>query len=77
MTRRASPWDHKFIGRRPILAFGNSGGDLQMLQWTTAGTSPRLGGIVHPTDGPREWACDRQSPIGCLDKALDEAWAKG
>jgi phosphoglycolate phosphatase-like HAD superfamily hydrolase len=66
-----------FIGRRPIAAFGNSDGDLQMLQWTTAGAGPRFGLIVHHTDVEREWAYDRKSPIGTLDKALDEANAKG
>ncbi|MGE0120077.1 MAG: HAD family hydrolase [Dongiaceae bacterium] len=67
----------KFIGRRPIAAFGNSDGDLQMLQWTTAGHGPRFGLIVHHTDAAREWAYDRTSPIGTLDKALDEATARG
>ncbi len=67
----------KFIGRRPIAAFGNSDGDLQMLQWTTAGDGPRFGLIVHHTDAAREWAYDRTSPIGTLDKALDEATARG
>jgi len=65
------------IGRRPILAFGNSDGDLQMLQWTTAGAGPRLALIVHHTDAEREWAYDRPSPIGQLDKALDQAKARG
>jgi hypothetical protein len=65
------------IGRRPIAAFGNSDGDLQMLQWTTAGIGARLGVIIHHTDAEREWAYDRKSPIGRLDKALDEAMAKG
>jgi hypothetical protein len=68
---------NKFIGRRPILAFGNSDGDLQMLQWTAAGDGPRFMGLVHNTDADREWANDRQSSIGRLDKALDEAKAKG
>jgi phosphoglycolate phosphatase-like HAD superfamily hydrolase len=68
---------NRFIGRRPILAFGNSDGDLQMLQWTAAGSGPRFLGIVHHTDGEREWAYDRKSHIGRLDKALDEAKAKG
>lgn len=63
----------KFIGRRPIAAFGNSDGDLQMLQWTTAGEGLRFGLIVHHTDAEREWAYDRKSSIGRLDKALDEA----
>ena len=61
----------------PIAAFGNSDGDLQMLQWTTAGAGARFALIVHHTDSAREWAYDRQSPIGKLDKALDEAQAKG
>lgn len=66
-----------YIGRRPVAAFGNSDGDLQMLQWTTAGSGPRFGLLVHHTDAEREWAYDRQSPIGKLHKALDEAQAKG
>ncbi len=65
------------IGRRPIAAFGNSDGDLQMLQWTTAGAGPRFALIVHHTDAEREWAYDRKSHIGKLDKALDEAQARG
>ena len=65
------------IGRRPILAFGNSDGDQQMLEWTTAGPGPRLALIVHHDDATREWAYDRESGIGHLDKALDEAMAKG
>lgn len=65
------------IGRRPIASFGNSDGDLQMLQWTTAGDGPRFALIVHHTDAEREWAYDRTSHIGKLDKALDEATAKG
>jgi haloacid dehalogenase-like hydrolase len=64
---------NRFIGRRPIMAFGNSDGDLQMLQWTTAGEGPRFGLIVHHDDAEREWAYDRDSPIGRLDKALDLA----
>jgi hypothetical protein len=68
---------HKFIGRRPILAFGNSDGDLPMLQWTAAGDGPRFMGLVHHTDAEREWAYDRESPVGRLDRALDEAWEKG
>jgi phosphoserine phosphatase len=64
---------HKFIGRRPVLAFGNSDGDLQMLQWTAAGPGLRFMGLVHHTDGEREWAYDRKSPVGRLDKALTEA----
>ena len=65
-----------FIGRRPIAAFGNSDGDLQMLQWTTAGSGARFGLLVHHTDAVREWAYDRNSSIGKLDKALDEAAAR-
>ncbi|WP_245453751.1 HAD family hydrolase [Bradyrhizobium sp. AC87j1] len=68
---------NRFIGRRPIFAFGNSDGDLQMLQWTTSGQGPRFAGIVHHTDAEREYAYDRQSKIGKLDKAWDEAKAKG
>jgi phosphoglycolate phosphatase-like HAD superfamily hydrolase len=68
---------NRFIGRRPIFAFGNSDGDLQMLQWTVAGEGARFAGIVHHTDAEREYAYDRQSKIGKLDKALDEAAAKG
>jgi phosphoserine phosphatase len=68
---------HKFIGRRPILAFGNSDGDLEMLQWTAAGDGPRFMGLIHHTDAEREWAYDRESPVGQLDKAADEAQAKG
>ena len=65
------------IGRRPLAAFGNSDGDLQMLQWTAAGDGARFMGIVHHTDAEREWAYDRNSPIGRLDKALDEAQGRG
>ncbi len=65
------------IGRRPIAAFGNSDGDLQMLQWTTAGSGARLGVIIHHTDAEREWAYDRGSHIGGLATALDEAPAWG
>jgi phosphoglycolate phosphatase-like HAD superfamily hydrolase len=64
---------NRFIGRRPIMAFGNSDGDLQMLQWTTAGDGPRFGLIVHHDDAVREWAYDRDSHIGRLDQALDLA----
>ena len=65
------------VGRRPIAAFGNSDGDLQMLQWTTAGEGARFALYVHHTDAGREWAYDRESSIGGLDKGLDEARAKG
>lgn len=67
----------KFIGRRPVFAAGNSDGDLQMLQWTTLNTGPRFALIVHHTDAEREYAYDRQSHIGKLDKALDEAPSRG
>jgi hypothetical protein len=63
----------RHIGRRPVLAFGNSDGDLQMLQWTTAAPGARLGLILHHDDAAREWAYDRQSQVGRLDKALDAA----
>jgi phosphoglycolate phosphatase-like HAD superfamily hydrolase len=65
------------IGRRPIAAFGNSDGDFQMLEWTTAGEGARLGVLIHHTDGEREWAYDRDSHIGRLDRGLDEAEARG
>jgi len=68
---------NQHIGRRPIAAFGNSDGDLQMLQWTTAGSGTRFGLLIHHTDAKREWAYDRNSSIGRLDKALDEAQVKG
>ena len=67
---------NSIIGRRPVFAFGNSDGDLQMLQWTAAGEGKRFMGIVHHTDAKREWAYDRDSKIGRLDKALDVAKAK-
>jgi phosphoserine phosphatase len=68
---------NQHIGRRPIAAFGNSDGDLQMLQWTEAGDGERLMLLVHHTDADREWAYDRESHIGRLDKAMDEAQTKG
>ena len=68
---------HKYIGRRPIFAFGNSDGDQQMLEWTAAGSGARFMGLVWHTDASREWAYDRQSHVGRLDKALDEARQKG
>lgn len=67
----------KFIGRRPIAAFGNSDGDLQMLQWTTIAPGPRFGLIVHHTDSRREWAYDRISLVGRLSQALTEAPERG
>jgi phosphoserine phosphatase len=63
---------NNMIGRRPIAAFGNSDGDFQMLQWTTAGTGARLGVLIHHTDAEREWAYDRESHIGTLSRGLDE-----
>jgi len=68
---------NQHIGRRPIAAFGNSDGDLQMLQWTAAGNGARFMGLVHHTDADREWAYDRTSSVGPLDKALDEANTRG
>lgn len=68
---------NRFIGRRPVFAAGNSDGDLQMLQWTTLNDGPRLALIVHHTDAEREFAYDRQSHVGKLDKALDEAPKRG
>jgi hypothetical protein len=68
---------NQHIGRRPIAAFGNSDGDLQMLQWTCLADGPRFCLYVHHTDAAREWAYDRESHIGRLDKGLDEADAKG
>ncbi len=65
------------IGRRPIAAFGNSDGDFQMLEWTTAGDGTRLGVLVHHTDAEREWAYDRESHAGRLDRGLNEAEARG
>ena len=67
---------NKFIGRKPIAAFGNSDGDQQMLKWTATG-KPSLMLIVHHTDAEGEYAYDRKSAVGKLDKALDEASAKG
>jgi hypothetical protein len=64
---------NEHIGRRPIAAFGNSDGDLEMLQWTTMSGGVRFGLIVHHTDAEREYAYDRQSHFGKLDKALDAA----
>ncbi len=61
------------IGCRPVAAFGNSDGDLEMLQWTTGDGMRRLGVVVHHTDPEREYAYDRHSPVGCLDRTLDAA----
>ena len=68
---------NQHIGRRPIAAFGNSDGDLPMLQWVAGGKGARFELLVHHTDDLREWAYDRQSSVGHLDKALDEAAARG
>ena len=68
---------HKFIGRRPIAAFGNSDGDFEMLEWVTSAPGPRLGLIVHHDDTAREFAYDRGSPIGRLERGLDEGPRRG
>jgi phosphoglycolate phosphatase-like HAD superfamily hydrolase len=68
---------NRFIGRRPVFAFGNSDGDQQMLEWTAGGSGARFMGLVHHTDAVREWAYDRNSPVGRLDKAWDEAVRRG
>lgn len=65
------------IGRRPLMAFGNSDGDLEMLEWTTAGKGVRFGLLVHHDEAAREWAYDRSSPIGKLDRAWDRATVRG
>jgi phosphoserine phosphatase len=67
----------QFIGRRPVMAFGNSDGDFEMLEWTTSAKGPRFGLIVRHTDPDREYAYDRESHFGKLDKALDEATKRG
>jgi hypothetical protein len=67
----------RHIGRRPILAVGNSDGDYEMLEWTTAGAGPRLGVLVHHTDSQREWAYDRDSAVGRLARGLDAAPDRG
>jgi len=68
---------NKLIGRRPIAAFGNSDGDFQMLEWVTAGTGPRFGLLIHHDDAVREFAYDRASAAGKLDRGLDEAPNRG
>jgi phosphoglycolate phosphatase-like HAD superfamily hydrolase len=68
---------NRFIGRRPVFAYGNSDGDQQMLEWTAAGAGARFMGIVHHDDAEREWAYDRQSHVGKLDKAWDEGLRRG
>jgi phosphoserine phosphatase len=67
----------RHIGQRPIFAAGNSDGDFQMLEWTTAGDGPRFGMLLHHTDADREFAYDREGHIGVLDRGLDEADARG
>ena len=64
---------HQYIGKRPVFTAGNSDGDYEMLQWTATGAGPRMGIIVHHTDSLREWSYDRASPIGKLEKGLDDA----
>jgi hypothetical protein len=68
---------NQHIGRRPVMAFGNSDGDFEMLEWTTAGAGPRLGLLVHHTDAQREWAYGRDSPVGRLARGLDEGPRRG
>jgi phosphoserine phosphatase len=68
---------YQHIGRRPILAFGNSDSDMQMIEYTMTGVGRRMGLFVHHTDADREFAYDRKSHVGTLDKALDQAHAKG
>lgn len=67
----------RHIGRRPLMAFGNSDGDFQMLEWTTSGKGARLGLLVHHDDAAREWAYDRKSHVGKLARGLDEASTRG
>jgi hypothetical protein len=67
----------QYIGRRPIAAFGNSDGDFQMLEWVSAGPRPHLALLVRHDDADREFAYDRESPIGRLARGLDEAPARG
>lgn len=64
---------YRHIGKKPVFAAGNSDGDYQMLQWTNTNTEPHMEIIVHHTDAAREWAYDRGSPIGKLEKGLDDA----
>jgi hypothetical protein len=68
---------NQHIGQRPIMAFGNSDGDFEMLEWTTAGEAPRLAVYIHHDDADREVAYDRDSHIGRLDHGLDEAPKRG
>jgi len=68
---------NQHIGRRPLMAFGNSDGDFEMLEWTTSGSGPRFGLLLHHTDADREWAYDRESHIGRLARGLDEGPKRG
>ncbi len=68
---------HQHIGKRPVMAVGNSDGDYAMLQYATTGQGPRLGVLIHHTDSIREYAYDRQSAIGNLVRGLDDASANG
>ncbi len=68
---------NRFLGRRPLAAFGNSDGDFEMLEWVTAGDGPRLGMLLHHTDAAREYAYDRESSVGRLARGLDEGPARG
>ena len=68
---------NQVIGRRPTIAFGNSDGDFEMLEWTTSAKGPRLGLIVDHTDDEREWAHDRDSRVGQLVRGLDEGPKRG
>ena len=68
---------HRFIAKKPILAFGNSDGDLQMLEWCNASKIKNLPAIIYHTDAKHEWAYDRNSRMGTLNKGLDKAREKG
>lgn len=68
---------NQHIGRRPLMAFGNSDGDFEMLEWTTSGEGPRFGLLVHHTDNKWEWAYDHDSHIGRLARGLDEGPKRG
>jgi hypothetical protein len=68
---------HKFIGKRPIAAFGNSDGDFEMLEWTTSAPGARLGVLIHHDDAAREFAYDRMSHVGKLARGLDEGPRRG
>jgi hypothetical protein len=71
------PPRHRHVGQRPIAAFDNSDGDQEMLEWTAPGSGARFILLVHHTDAEREYAYDRTSSVGKLDRALDEATTKG